>query len=105
MAEVKSRCPMYTLGKGVGIDIALEYTVNGNGSAGVVPTSYDSSLTQFELSSVGKAMQSTITTADSRVVVVDEPKQLGGTDTGGNPMDMLGAAMQSALHRRLLEVT
>ena len=75
--------------------------VKGDGDAAAVP---ESNLTQIELQSVGKAMQSTITTADSHVFVVDEPKALGGTDTGANPMEMLGASVQSALQSRLLEV-
>jgi len=103
MKEVKARCPMYTMCKEVGIDIAFEAAVNGTSSDGNAKQS-NSNLTQIELQSAGKAMQSTITTADSHVLVVDEPEALGGSDTGANPMEMLGASVQAALHSRLLEV-
>ena len=49
-------------------------------------------------------MQSKITTADKTEVVIDEPEALGGTNTGGGPLDYLAAAMQSALHSTLMEV-
>merc|ERR1719273_1419075 len=87
MAEVKSRCPMYTMCKEVGINIVLQYKVNGNASHDSNLTNYESNLTLFKLKSAGKAMQSTITTADSYVMVADEPEAHGGTDTGANPMD------------------
>jgi len=103
MNTVEGRCPLYTMCKLVGLDVVLNYGVNGE-KKGDDATSSDDILTNFVLQTTGKAMQSTITTADSKEVVVDEPEALGGTNTGGNPMDYLGAAVQSALQMTLMEV-
>jgi len=102
---VERRCPLYALCKKVGLDLTLNYGVNGDKGAGLDDeTSTDLELRQFVLKTVGKAMQSTITTADSRKVIADERETLGGTNTGANPMDYLGAAVQSALQMTLVEV-